>query len=660
MSAGETRGLTAGEAALAGAATLLGASLAEGLVAAASRPSYRAALAFGAPWRLLAPVLLLGAAAGLVGWLVARTLGGSRGRSLATVLLAAALPVLVHALLSPPGVLLSLLPPPWAGVLLIVPLLLALPVARGRALPAVAALLSALQAWWMLQAAGDQSPPGAEADSGWLTGLPAVVLPATLFAMPLLASLPLLLALRAAPARDATRPLLAALAVLLLATAGGPLLARALRPGPAGGAAPDGPTRMLLVVADTLRADHVAGFGAPDGATPRLAELQRDGVAFTSASTAAPWTTPSVGSLLTGRLPLDHGAGEGVLGALRPGVATLAERLAGSHDAAALTSNPLLGRQHGLARGFSRYEDALPPEWYHPLASWIFDRGLERAHRYLDGQAQAARALEAVDEAEAAGRSWLVLAHFMDAHWPYDSGTGDEDDDLLPAAYAAGAAAVDAALGALLDGLRARGVYERTLIVFTSDHGEELLERRPESSRRPRWNLHGHTLHEELLHVPLIIKLPAGDARLGPPGSRRGEAVSLLAVAPTLLEVAGELPPPESAGRSLLQPDGTTLFAEALLPTAGQALAARRGPFKVVVRGLPPRAENAQGFDLLADPGEERPLPVTARPELSALYEALVVRWLRLSTGPKPAASPAPAAMDEDLRRRLRQLGYLR
>jgi|GEM_PF-2364982 len=663
------RGLAGREAALAGACTGLALLLAEALVAAASRPSAVAAAAHGAPWRLLAPVLALEVLAALAGWLVAAALGarGPRGRDLALcgALLGAAAPVLVHPLLVQAGPLAAL-----GGALAALLLVLAAAGARGRRaflLPGVAALLAAVQAWWLLAAGPDPAPAFAPADDGWLATAGRLATCAALPGAAALACLPLSVALRR-PAERATRALLVATAITLLAllaTWSLGRLATALR-GRAEGAPTDTP--VLLVVADTLRADHVTGFGGADGLTPRVAALARDGVSFGAAYAAAPWTTPSFGSLLTGQLPLDHGAGAGGQDVLRPDLATLAGELrARGYTTIALTSNPLLARRHGLGRGFVRYEDAVPPEWYHPLASWVMDRVARRAAPYLDGPAQAARALEAVDEAGSA-HGWLVLAHFMDSHWPYRA--PDRLRSLEAPGLAgdcrAGARAVDEALGVLLDGLRDRGLYDRALIVFTADHGEELDEQRAESASHAPFNRHGHTLYDEQLHVPLVIKLPAGDTRLGAPGSVRADPVSLTDLHPTLLAALGSPPPADLAGRDLAaEPrDGRArpLFAEGLLASAeGEGLSARRGGWKVVLHGLPPRPDRCVGFDLASDPGERAPLPLTADPELGALYEWLVARWMGLPAARVAGeAEAAPPVLDDVTRRMLQQLGYLR
>jgi arylsulfatase A-like enzyme len=668
----EARGLSALEAALAGAGTGAAVLLTEGCAAVASRPSYRAALEHGAPWRLALDVPVFFALVGLLAFGVAAALGARgparRGLALRAVLLGAALPVLVHPLLAPPVVLLALLPRAAAPLVLAVPLLAAAALAGGRRaalLPATAALLSGLLAWSLLDIGSDRAPAGAAADQGWVTGMSGLLVALVLLAAALLAIAPLLRPLAAAARGPATRALSRGLlAQLLLLAAANWIFGR-----PAAGAPEAVPPRadrppVLLIVADTLRADHVSGFGAAPDLTPHIASLERDGTSFTTAWSAAPWTTPSFGSLLTGRLPLDHGAGGGAHGLqpLNPALPTLAGELsARGWRTAAVATNPLLGRQLGLARGFSRYEDAMPPAWYHPVASWLLDStGL--SHAYLPARAQAARALEAIDAAAADARSWCVLAHFMDTHWPQQSPPelrALEPGEELPDEYRAAARAVDQGVGELLDGLRERGLYDGTLIVFTADHGEELGEQRPQSAKLPPWNLHGHTLHEELLHVPLIVKLPRGDARLGPPGSRREEPVSLLDVMPTLLVALGSLPPPDLAGRSLLDPPvPRVLFAELLRPdVGGQALAARLGTAKLIVRALPLTLAAAAQYDLAQDPGEQRPGSVG--PD-NPLYEALVVRCLRLKQAPT-SVSPVPEQpLDEATLRQLQQLGYLR
>jgi arylsulfatase A-like enzyme len=666
------RGLTPLEATLAGAGTGLAVLLASGCAAIATRPSYRAALQHGAPWRLVLFVPLLFALAGVLGWALAAALGarGAARRPLALrgALLVSALVVLIQPWIAPPVPLLAWVSGPAGAVaVLAVPLLIAALLAGGRLallLPAAAAVTSALLSWALLGVGADRAPPFAPADQGWSLQASAALVVLVLVAGALLAVLPLARGLSAATRGPAARALGLGLLVQLLLAA--TCIAAFGRPA---ASAPEAvPPRadrppVLLIVADTLRADHVSGFGGAPELTPQLAALARDGTSFPTAWTAAPWTTPAFGSLLTGRLPLDHGAGGGFHGLqpLNPAVPTLAEELAArGWRTAMVATNPLLGRQLGLARGFARYEDAMPPEWYHPVASWLMDAaGLSVA--YLPAHAQAARALEAIDAAAQDARSWCVLAHFMDTHWPQQSPSELRalEPEGLAGDYRAAARAVDQGVGELLDGLRARGLYDGALIVFTADHGEELDEGRAESASLPPWNLHGHTLHEELLHVPLIVKLPRGDARLGAPGMRREEPVSLLDVMPTLLVALGSLPPPGLAGRSLLDPpEPRLIFAEALRPDlGGQALAVRLGAAKLIVRALPPKLSAASQYELVLDPGERFPGPPVPG---NTLFEALVVRCLRLAQAPTTLSPVPEAPLNEATLRQLQQLGYLR
>jgi arylsulfatase A-like enzyme len=489
------------------------------------------------------------------------------------------------------------------------------------------------------------------------------------------AALPLGLALRRAHQRRATAPLLASLAAYALLGAVGvhlvpppvePELERRLVGR--GATVPERPP-LVLIVADTLRADFVSTLGAPAGTTPHLDSLARDGVVFENTRSTSPWTIPSFASLLTSTYPSEHGAGERGGSRLRrrplsPRVPTLSEVLGRAGYAnAAVVSNAFLGPVYGLARGFHSYENLGPTRLYYPIPAWLHGVFLHTLHpsyarAYVRGDRQTARILDRLELLRSGKRPFALLAHYMDTHRPYQVRGRFRDEEPAPAEVANYRAAVrflDDEVGAVLEALRAAGLYERSLVVFTADHGEELAE-----DRLPGDHDHGHTLHRELLRVPLIVKLP--DQRLA--GTRRSEGASLIDVAPTVLGALG-LPAPQGFRGVDLLAEGAprdalrerTLFAETLLQGPEQK-AAIRGELKVVLDALPPRLEHAVGFDRSSDPGESRPLSVAGDPRFEPLYDALAAHVAEARSASRPRER-APA-LEPDLRRDLEALGYAR
>jgi arylsulfatase A-like enzyme len=413
---------------------------------------------------------------------------------------------------------------------------------------------------------------------------------------------------------------------------------------------------LLLIVADTLRADFVSSLGGVAGTTPHIDALARDGVVFENA--------PSFASILTSTYPAEHRAGQSRPGRLsRRGIdrsiETLAEVLAAwRYVNAAVLSNAFLAWHYRLGKGFHRYSNVRAVEWYHPVASALHNRVLPWFRRrylkaYLTAEQQTPRILEALDGLRATGRPWFLLAHYMDAHQPYiaprrfrESGDATVRDD-----YRAEVRHLDHYVGALLAELRARGDYDRALIVFTSDHGEELLESRGGEPAAPR---HGHTLFDELLRVPLIVKLPG--SRLA--GTRRTDPVSLVDVAPTILGALGIAAPSGFRGVDLLQagpPAGDAaprlLFAETIL-YGPQQRAALHGETKLILRS---ESDQAEAYDLAADPLERDPQRVA----LDAERFAPLLRALRARERGRSAPGEASGrALDPLERQQLEALGY--
>jgi arylsulfatase A-like enzyme len=420
-------------------------------------------------------------------------------------------------------------------------------------------------------------------------------------------------------------------------------------------------------VADTLRADFVSTVGGEPGTTPHLERLAADGVVFENAHAAASWTTPSFASLLSSSYPSEHRAGERFPGgerlARRPLIRrlrTLTEVLA-SHGyvTAAVLSNAFLGPFYGIGQGFDLYENYRSERAYHPPSNLVHHE-LLRAIRpgyirpYLRGPQQTPRILRRLDTLRATGRPYFLLAHLMDAHRPY----------IAPARFYRGEAAsvrdhyraevrhLDEHVGTILDALRDSGEYDRMLIVFTSDHGEELLENRMPGKDYD----HGHTLFEELLRVPLIIKLPGN--RLA--GTRRSDLVSLVDVAPSVLRALGLPVPRRYRGIDLLDERGPSLpaesrivFAETLLHVPEQKAALRSGQ-KVLLRRLPADPRHAAGYDLERDPEERGAFGV--EDGFQGLFEALARHAGPARLRP-PSGAPAPA-LDPLHREQLEALGY--
>lgn len=294
-------------------------------------------------------------------------------------------------------------------------------------------------------------------------------------------------------------------------------------PGCSGSGATPAPPDILLVVVDTLRADHVGIYGSERPTTPNIDALAREGSHYRRAFAQSSWTLPSMTSLLTGLLPHQHRVGRDPddakrFGRLAPEVPTLAERLEQvGYARGAIVNNTFLAPEFGLSRGFDEYDYRGATKWKVRSAEETVDAALA----WTDAQE----------------RPWFLLVHFMEPHLFYDPPasvrglfTGDgpapvevpfgtnesiariaAGEMLLDAAardyveklYDEEIVYVDRAIGRLVAGLRARPRWDDTVVIVTADHGEEFFDHGGFE--------HGHTLYGELVRIPLVVRGPGLD-----------------------------------------------------------------------------------------------------------------------------------------------------
>jgi arylsulfatase A-like enzyme len=288
--------------------------------------------------------------------------------------------------------------------------------------------------------------------------------------------------------------------------------------------APAGTVRphLVLVIIDTLRADHLPTYGYARATAPHIQALGERGWVFEQALAQSGWTLPAMGSILSGRLPSEHGAvrdGNDMrrFGRFAPQTPSTAEVLAAAgYRTGAVVNNTFLAPDFGFQRGFDHYDYQGASAMQHRAAVATADAGLA----WLD---------------TAATPAFLVL-HFMEPHSSYAAGPPERgrfaptDEELrVPfpfhmehgkfATSAADAAALeqiaalydeeilaaDRGVGRLVEGLSERGMLDDTWIIVTSDHGEELWDHGGFE--------HGHHLMGELLRVPLIVAGPTTTPR---------------------------------------------------------------------------------------------------------------------------------------------------
>jgi arylsulfatase A-like enzyme len=412
------------------------------------------------------------------------------------------------------------------------------------------------------------------------------------------------------------------------------------RPGP--GAAPvQAPTApdVVLVTLDTVRADRVGFLGSPRGLTPTLDALARECVVFERAFAQAPMTTVSHATILSGTQPPFHGVRDFGLAVPAPVPWLPALLEASGYQTAAFVGSMVLDPKGPIAPGFDR-------------GFGVYDAGFRNRTNGADpyatkerrGDEVVRRALAWLDR-RPAGAVFLWL-HLYDAHDPYDPPEPFRSR-YARAPYDGEVAAVDAAVGRLLAGLRQKKLYENTVLAVAADHGESLGEHGEDT--------HGVFLYDATIHVPALLRLP-GAAQ----GGRRVQArVSLVDLAPTLLEAVGLAVPAGMQGRSLLalargaRESERRSYAESEYPQrvfGWSGLAAWRAERFLFVDA--PRREL---YDTHADPGAIRNL-AGERGAIVAGMASELERARRAWSGAAPAfAAPGP---DPELVERLSSLGY--
>ncbi len=405
------------------------------------------------------------------------------------------------------------------------------------------------------------------------------------------------------------------------------------------------PTRrnVILISIDTLRADRVGVYGAYRPTTPILDALASEAVVFSDAWAVWPETSGSHMSLFTSRYPSEHGV-TSFISAPPPALELLAERLRREgYLTRAFTEDGGVWAYAGFARGFSAYGERRSPDFIY--------RG-EAAATFAD----ATRWVQSH-----ADRTFFLFVHTYQVHAPYTPPEGyrdlfadvpgrEPDDGAAQAlAYDREVRFTDDQLGRFLDALRRLGVAERSIVIVTSDHGEEFREHGGMG--------HGRTLHREVLQVPLVLWAPGllAPARVVAPAT-------LLDVAPTLLELLGLAADPTHRGTSLAAAaraaahDGRPPDDLARRPIFGEVdrtekvrfhMASVRRGGRSAITDLADAQTRCYGAD---DPGEQR--PSAECPDLVALVDQHRASALPLG------AQTAPLA-DQRLIEKMRALGYL-
>ena len=453
------------------------------------------------------------------------------------------------------------------------------------------------------------------------------------------------------------------------------------------------PEAVFLIVVDTLRPDRLSCYGFEGHATPNIDRLASMGILFSQTHSVASWTVPSMGSILTSLYPTQIGLTEQpsdgksfdwrarrpqLNGTLSQDERTLAEVLQGAgFRTAGFVNQPGLTTRDGFVQGFR--------DWYYPVSA--DEIVLYEPAKPLQYRSWAPFVLESyridmglIDEFD----TWLASnsqekpfawIHLLTPHLPYNpaqefrsartppdktSTTRQTPDqiardpvhlDRISKLYDAEVVAADHMVGKILDAIDEHVGFERSLIIFTSDHGEEFGEHGMVE--------HGHTLHREVVHVPLIVASPSLR------GGRTVDAVvRTIDIFPTILETLGEdeLAPAGLEGSSLVpcvSDNGSDrpVFSEAMLygSTERSLLA---GGYKLI---YDEQDDSYRLFDVSEDPGESVDISEREPERLTQLRTAMTEVYEQLLTDRLARTGEAPRRAEEDeaTLKALRALGYI-
>lgn len=432
---------------------------------------------------------------------------------------------------------------------------------------------------------------------------------------------------------------------------------------PADGAKPN----ILLIVVDTLRADHLSTYGYAQDTSPNLSHIAGQGVTFDSAIAPASWTVPSHASMLTGLYPHTHHTEKDydILAGDWPTVGEVL--LSKGYRTAAFSANiSNFNRSHGLARGFAHFEDYFgfkptslftPAALGHRMKLWLrrFSPGAPLFGRQRADEINR-HALAWIDRDR---RPFFIMLNYLDVHDPYrppepyrhafttEKNPGGRisllfDQVYMPdakalagevAAYDGGIRYVDDQIENLMDALKKRGVLDNTIVIITSDHGEAFGEH--------NLILHKNSLYREVIHVPLIVWNP----KVVPEGRHISHPVSLVDIPRTLITLADPGYHGSFPGRSLRElwtdegaanewPDPLSELAQIpFIPTSPNYYA----PVRSVI-GPEYQYISQKGGDLLfdwkKDPQELHDLSL-AEPEICASMRAKTNQELPLAASKK-------------------------
>ena len=389
---------------------------------------------------------------------------------------------------------------------------------------------------------------------------------------------------------------------------------------------------LVLITLDSVRSDRMGFLGAKGAHTPSLDRLAGESIVFEHAYAQAPGTVVSHATILSGAYPQSTGMSE-IGGTLSSSLPYLPDLLkAQAYHTAAFVGAIELDASSGLAQGFDRgfqsydagFRPAIPGDAHPAVSERRGDAVVARAISWLDHNAQG---------------QFFLWVHISDAH-------------TSAAAYNSAVTGADAAVGKLIAALQQHKLYADTAVIVVADHGQGLGAHGENAS--------GIFLYDETIHVPLLIKLPQGQASAKPAALRVAAKARLVDIAPTLLEIAAIPVPSQMPGQSLLRiakagggASDQPVYSRADLPQRGFGWSPleswRAGKYLYV------RAPKPELYDLTADPGAAHNVAQSSKATLDTLA-AQLDNFDRRFSGESGKSS---AELSSSEMQKLASLGYI-
>ncbi len=426
----------------------------------------------------------------------------------------------------------------------------------------------------------------------------------------------------------------------------GPFIRRKNKKGP-----------VFLIVADTMRFDALGVYNPGSRASPEIDRFSKDAVVFFWAFSSSPWTLPSHAVMLSGLYSF-HISPDIYHERIPPGVRLLPSFLPPG-SSVSLNGDVFLSHTWGFSRGFSLYLENHRDPFIRQASFLLFDLGrkfepspgdflflhtYQIHNKYRPEVSLAEKYWERVGE-----KPGLDEFNILDFANDLDGKTvSKRERRKIELIYRAGVYTFDRRFGEFLRWLKSRGIYRRATIILTADHGEEFGE-------HGGWE-HGHSLYNELIRVPLIVKFP--ENRFA--GRRIKTPVSLADIFPTVLEILGRKIPAGIDGVSLLRTIRGGVGKRRIYSyiednsykvTPGRA-AVVEFPWKLIMTREPGGRRKFELYNLEDDPWERENLFGRKR----EIARRLIPLLLKIPFSRKRAGKELP----EELRRRLRSLGYVK